>query len=235
VFEVRYTYRLGAEFQHNFFGDAATRLGISWSQRSGVPYSAAMFDNASNSVSGRSAVFGTVNTSSHLLYVPDFGQTPVSTSYVNAAGTTVTGGLQVGNVIFADQATLTALQTLVKGTVLANYQGKIAPKNILTGPRFTKLDLNFAQEIPFFFHSKITALFAIENVLNLLDRNWGSYQEYGNTAVVRVACGRSVATNPAAGAQACPQYVYSVYTDPKTQTYPKASLWAIRAGVRFSF
>lgn len=236
VFEVTNTYRAAIELKHKFIGDNETRFGLSWALRTGVPYSAQMFDNSSNSTSGRAAVFGTVNTTAHLLYVPDFSQTAAAgVSYVDASGATKTGAIQVGNVLFADQATLDSLKALVQGTVLSKYQGQIAPKNVLTGPKFDKVDLNFAQDIHLFGRAKITGLFSIENFLNLLNRNWGSYQEYGNTAVVRVACGRSLATNPAAGAQACPQYVYSVYSDPRTQTYTKASLWAIRAGFRFSF
>jgi hypothetical protein len=49
--------------------------------------------------------------------------------------------------------------------------------------------------------------------------------------VVRVAC-----QTPAAGnAQTCPAYIYSTYAAPKTQSYSKPSLYAIRAGVRFDF
>lgn len=236
VFEVTDTYRAAFELKHKFFGDNLTRFGLSWALRSGVPYSATMWDNGTNNTSGRAGVFGTVNTSSHLLYVPDFSQTAVSgVSYIDSTGATRTGGVQVGNVIFANQATLDSLKTLVNGTQLRNYYGKIMPKNALTGPSFSKIDLNFSQEIPVVGRSKLTAMFSIENFLNLLNRNWGSYQEFGNTSVVRVACARSLVTNATPGAQACPQYVYSNYSDPRTTTYTKASLWALRAGVRFSF
>jgi len=179
---------------------------------------------------GRANVFGTVlNTSEHLFYVPNFALTPVT----NASATQGVAGTltQYGNVIFADAATLTAVQNLVNGTKLAQYQGQIAPKNLLTGPSYNKVDLHFAQQIPFFHHSKITALFDIENFLNLLNRNWGSYEAFSDTAVVRVTC-----QTPAAGsAQTCPNYVYSTFTNPKTVVQPKFSLYAIRAGVRFDF
>ncbi|MEO7383722.1 MAG: TonB-dependent receptor, partial [Novosphingobium sp.] len=229
AFEVRSTYRASLDLHHKFFGDNETRFGVSWALRSGVPFSALMFDSSSNSVSGRAAVFGTINTSSHLLYVPDFSLTAVT----NASTTQGTAGTltQYGNVVFADAATLASVQALVNGTALKNYQGKIAPKNLLTGPSYSKIDLNFAQEFPFFMRSKITALFSIENFLNLLNREWGSYQEIGNTSVIRVACQTAAAGN----AQACPAYIYSSYSAPKTTTYPKASLWTIRAGVRLSF
>jgi hypothetical protein len=231
MFEVTHTIRANMEFKHKFFGDNETRFGLNWELRSGQPFSVTMFDSTTNNATGRAGVFGTVlNTSAHLLYVPDFNLTPTTTASTTqgVAGTLT----QYGNVIFADAATLTALKTLVTGTELKNYQGKIVPKNLMTGPWYNKVDINVAQQIPFFFHSKITAMFGIENFLNLLNKNWGSYLDYGtSTSVVRVAC-----QTPAAGnAQTCPNYVYSVYSAPKTQAYSKPSLYAIRAGVRFDF
>jgi hypothetical protein len=230
AFETTHTIRGNIDFKHNFFGDNQTRFGINWELRSGQPFSVVMNDFGTNATTGRAAVFGTVNTQSHLLYVPNFGLTPVT----NASTTQgVTGTLtQYGNVIFADAATLASVQALVNGTALKNYQGRIAPKNLLTGPWYNKVDLNLAQQVPFFFHSKFTALFSIENFLNLLNRNWGTYQDFGGSAtVLRVAC-----QTPAAGnAQTCPNYIYSTYSAPKTSTLSKPSLYAIRAGVRFDF
>ena len=180
----------------------------------------------------RAAVFGTaLNTSSHLFYVPNFNLTPVA----NASATQgVAGALtQYGNVIFADAATLASVQALVNGTALSKYQGQIAPKNSFTGPWYNKVDLNFAQQLPFFHGSKITALFGIENFLNLLNRNWGTYQDFGGSqSVVRVAC----QTAAAGATQTCPNYIYSVYSAPKTTVgQVRNSLYAIRAGVRFDF
>ena len=246
TFEVTHTLRAILGFHHKFFGDNETRFGINWELRSGQPFSITMSDsvnstagNASCNVSvggtnvatGRACVFGTaLNTSSHLFYVPNFGLTPSTTASTTQGQA---GSLtQYGNVIFADAATLAAVQGLVNGTALKNYQGQIAPKNSFTGPWYNKVDLNFAQQLPFFHGSKITAMFGSENFLNLLNRDWGTYQDFGGSAsVVRVAC-----QTPAAGnAQTCPAYIYSTYTAPKTQSYSKPSLYAIRAGVRFDF
>ena len=224
AFEVRHTIRANIDFHHKFFDDNETRFGINWELRSGQPFSLTMNDNTSGA-NGRALVFGTTsNTSAHLLYVPDFGLTPTTTS--------VAGQVQYGNVIFANQATADSMKALVLGTALKNYQGKISSKGLLTGPWYNKVDLNFAQQIPFFFHSKFTALLSIENFLNMLNRNWGSYQDYGiSQTVVNVTCGSAAA----GAAQTCPNYVYSNYSAPKTQSYTKPSLYAIRAGVRFDF
>lgn len=238
VFEVKSMYRFEANFHHRFFGDNETRFGLSFSSRSGTPYSLVMNDNATLSATGqsqRAAVFGTVNTSSHLLYVPDFSATPTTgvTYYLNGSNTATAGGIQVGNVIFDQQSTLTSLKNLIDGTGLNGYYGKILPKNNLFSPRFNNLNLNFAQDVPLPFGAKFTALASIENFLNMLDNRWGSYQEFGNTSVVRVSCARTTLALPTG--QQCTNYQFSAYSDPRTNTYPKSSLWTIRVGGRIRF
>ncbi len=230
TFEVTDQVRAGLEYKHNFFKDLQTRIGFNFEQRSGLPFSVTMNDSATNTTTGRANVFGTaLNASSQLFYVPNFNLTPVT----NASTTQGTTGslTQYGNVIFADTATLNAVQNLVNTTSLGKYQGQIAPKNVLTGPSYNKIDMHFSQQIPFFGRSKISAVFDIENFLNFLSRSWGSYQAISDTAVVRVTC-----QTPAAGSsQTCPNYIYSVYNAPKSTTQAKASLYTIRAGVRFDF
>ncbi|HZV10107.1 MAG TPA: hypothetical protein VFF94_10140, partial [Novosphingobium sp.] len=216
AFEISSIVRANINFHHKFFGDNETRLGINWELRSGQPYSITMNDYTTNSTNGRSGVFGTVlNTTSQLLYVPNFANC---------------SGLTCGNVTFDSASTMANLQKLVNGTKLYNYQGAIAPKNLMTGPSYNKIDLNFAQQIPVprLGRGKLTALFSIENFLNMLNRDWGTYQDIGATAVVKVAC-------VAVGGNACGQYLYSSYSSPKAQAYIKPSLYAIRAGVRFDF
>ncbi|MDE2042687.1 MAG: hypothetical protein KGJ05_06420, partial [Alphaproteobacteria bacterium] len=224
AFEVTNEIRAGFEIHHAFFGDNLTTLGFNAEFRSGQPFSIEFGDYTTNNVSGRPNVFGTVqNNFSQLFYVPNFAgaaSNPCPTS----------GKSTFGIVTFADAATCSGVYNLVTQTKLGKYQGQIAPKNVLTGPSYNKVDLHFAQQLPFFHHSKITALFDIENFLNLLNTNWGSYQAYADTAVVRVAC-----TGAAVGGQTCPGYLYSSYSAPKTISYSKFSLYTIRAGVRFDF
>jgi hypothetical protein len=133
--------------------------------------------------------------------------------------------------VFDSQTTLNSLKNLVQTTALNKYQGHIAPKNLLTGPTYEKVDLVFSQQFPFYRRSKITALFSIENFLNLLDRSMGSYLDYGTAdSVVQVTC-----TGGTINGQACPQYRYASYSAPTTTAFAKPSLFTIRAGVRFDF
>ncbi|WEK48158.1 MAG: TonB-dependent receptor [Candidatus Andeanibacterium colombiense] len=216
-FEVTHTFRANLDFKHRFFGDNETRFNVNWELRSGQPFSVTMNDSA-----GRNGVFGTAqNTTAHLLYVPDFSLTPTN------------GGLTYGIVTFSNDDTRKAVQALVEGTKLKDYQGGIAPKNLLTGPWYNKVDLNLAQQlpVPLTDGGKFTLMFGIENFLNLLNRDWGSYQDYGvSQTVVTVAC-----NGAPSGGQTCPGYKYSSYAAPTTQTYSKPSLYAIRVGVRVDF
>ena len=221
---MKHTVRADFEFHHAFFDDAQTRFGVNLELRSGQPFSAVMNDNTFAGTGcnpgGRACVFGTTNTSAHLLYVPDFSLAPTN------------GGLTYGNVTFANAASRDALMAQVLGSNLKNYQGSIAPKNSLFGPWYYKMDLNFAQQIPFFLHGKVTALLSVENFLNLLNHNWGTYQDYGNSqTLVFVSC-----TGATTNGQTCPQYQYSTAAAKiSTTSIPKYSLYAIRVGVRMDF
>jgi len=65
-----------------------------------------------------------------------------------------------------------AVEALATGTifrVMSKYQGQIAPKNLLTGPSYDKVDINLAQQIPLYGRAKLTALFSMENFLNFLN------------------------------------------------------------------
>lgn len=234
LFEVTDTVRLGFNYRHSFIKGFETRFGLSLESRSGAPYSITFTDGtASGAASGRVPTFGSVlNNGEFLFYVPNFSLTPVT----NASTTQgVTGSLtQYGNVIFADATTLSAVQNVINATNLTKYQGQIVPKNSQTGPGYNKVDLHFSQQVPFFHNSHFTALFDVENFLNLLNSNWGSFKAFSDQSVVRVTC----QTPQAGSAQTCPNYVYSAATtaaNQKATIYPKFSLYAIRAGVRFDF
>jgi len=164
-------------------------------------------------------VFGTTGTSTHyLFYVPTGPNDPKA--------------------VYADQATATAVEALINSTDLKKYRGKVAPRNAFRDPWFTKLDLHVEQQIPTFLGSSRIAVFAdVENVLNLLDHNWGQTVRASfpyNKSVVQVAC-------VAAGANTCDHYLYSKASTPATLASPVnnfnlgASLYTIRIGARFTF
>ena len=217
TFEFRHNAKLQLGWRKDLFGDNEFRIDLFGETRSGKPYSYTFNDPSS----GRSAVFGTVGSNARmLLYVPDFN----ATQTLSAAGRP-----QLGNVEFANQAALEGLRQIVDSTDLRRYYGRIAPRNLGTSPSYTKLDLRIQQAIPLPLGAKFRMFADVENVLNLLNRNWNTYKVFqDNVAVVNVAC-------VADGSNPCARYLYSSPNDQVATTFQNASLWQIRVGARIDF
>ena len=229
--EIKYRFTYSVGFDRAFFRDYRTVVQLFGETRAGRPFSYGMIDNTRN----RSPVFGTVLTSdqaTNLLYVPTGTNDPI--------------------VSYDSVATQAALDALINGTELNKYRGRIAAKNISRNPSFTRIDLHLEQEIPTFIgRSRVTLFGDINNVLNLIDKDWGELRQLSFPAtagVVQVQCLTApVATGtavPATGAgaaattsaQSCAQYRYSSFNTPNTQAVNTTqSLYAIRLGARFTF
>lgn len=225
IYEYRNQYKFGVNFNHAFFGQAKTNIGLFGEVRSGRPYSITMLDNTGT----RGTVFGTVgNLGNMLLYVPTAADAKVS---------------------FDTVASETAFNALVSNLGLEKYRGRIVPKNSQNSPNFAKIDLHVGQEIPLPFVStgKLELFADIENVLNLLDRDWGTLRQVQfpyNAALVRVQCLSApvaTGTTPAAAqinsstTQTCSQYRYSNVQAPTEVTQTRQSLYGIRIGARIKF
>lgn len=223
--EIKWSFKYSIGFDHAFFGDYRTAIQLFGETRAGRPYSYTMLD--SNTV--RSPVFGTSLTSSvgtNLLYVP--------TSSTDAL------------VSYDSDATKNALDSFINSTNLSKYRGQIAPKNIARLKPFTQIDLHLEQEIPTFVgKSRITLFADINNLPNLLNKNWGGLYQIGFppvASIVTVQCANAAgtplsgavgtATNPANG---CVKYRYSSFKSPNQTLSTAVSLYAIRVGARFTF
>ena len=200
-------FRLVAGYDAELFGDNNTRVELFYNVRSGQRYSYT-FNDPTN---GRSAVFGVNGRGSRgLIYVPDVS---------NATADPL--------VTYAPGFDFAAFQAFVQNSELADYQGQIAPKNIGKTPWVHKLDLSVRQEVPFVFGGKIELLADVENVLNLLDKDWGTIRQVGfpyTSSLVNVACNTG-----------CTQYTYSSFRAPIEATQINGSLWGVRFGVRVAF
>ena len=225
--QVAWSFKYGANFDHAFFGDYRTIVGLFGETSAGRPYSYTMQDAGTST---RSAVFGLVgNDTRYLLYVPKTGDDAI-VSYDSAA-------------------TQASLEDIIKGTKLEDYRGKIAPRNIARARAFTRLDLHLEQELPTFVgRSRISVFADIQNLPNLLNKNWGGFRQAAFPYiedVVQVQCLTTpVATGTAPGAgqiatssaQPCVQYRYSTAVKP-SDAIPeiRPSLYFIRLGARFKF
>jgi hypothetical protein len=171
-------------------------------------------------------VFGTVGTNSrYLMYVPNVSSRTADPLVTYAA-----------NFDFA------GFQNFVQNSSLNEFQGEIAPKNIERSPWFHDIDLRVSQEVPFVFGGKIELIADVENVLNLINSDWGTLRQIsGSVPLVNVRCLQTAGgTTAATLTQNCAQYEFSnrqgnTFTPPIENVQLNASLWGVRFGVRVVF
>jgi hypothetical protein len=213
-------------YEHAFFGDNQTRIEFFYNSRAGQRFSYTFADITAN----RSAVFGVTGTNNrYLVYVP------------NVASATADPLVQ-----YATGFDFAGFQTFIQNSDLKNHQGKIAPKNLGRSPRFNKLDLHISQELPFVLGGKLEAFADVENLLNLINSDWGSLRQvafpyYGT--LVNVSCVSTPGSSGAANTtptQVCGQYRYSnrsgtTFAAPQTALFQNPSLWQVRVGARVKF
>ncbi len=224
-YQIDDTIKLGVGYKHSFFGDALTRIDLFFESRAGQRFSYTVQD----STTGRSAVFGVTGVNNrYLAYIPTGPNDPL----VTYASGSVSGVAQSA----ADAATL--LDSIISGSSLAKYRGKIAPKNLGQSPRFNKLDLHISQEIPLPFKTKLEVFSDIENVLNLIDRDWGSLRQVGFpyfAQLANVTCLTTLTgTTASTTATPCARYSYNNVRAPGL-TSDNVSLYAVRIGARLRF
>jgi outer membrane receptor for ferrienterochelin and colicin len=208
-------YRLKLGYDAEIFGDNNTRVELFFNSQSGQRFSYTFADQASGN--NRSAVFGVTGTNNrYLFYVPNVSSPTADPLVTYATGFDFAG-----------------FQSFIQNSELNRYQGSIAPKNIGKSPRYNKLDLSVRQEVPFVFGGKVELQMDLDNVLNLLDSDWGTIRQvpfpyYGT--LVNVTC-----TTPA-----CTQYTFAnragtTFAEPARGIQLNSSLWALRFGVRVKF
>ncbi|RVT89169.1 TonB-dependent receptor [Sphingomonas crocodyli] len=213
IYEIKNSWKLHLDFEHEYIDGYKTRLNIFAERRSGIPYSLTMNDSVQTNSHGN--VFGTAGSSNrYLLYVPN-----VSSITADSL------------VTYDSAATFNNFAAFVTANGLK--QGKIAKKNSQTAPHWDKIDLHIDQEIPLPVVStgKITVFADLENVLNMLNKNWGSLRQVAFpylASVVNVACVSVVNGN-------CTQYRYSNFSNPAVANQGRVSLWALRLGARVGF
>ncbi len=208
-------FRLVAGYDTNLFGDNNTRFELFFNSQSGQRFSYTMADQASGN--NRSNVFGVTGSNTrYLMYVPN-----------------VSSATADSRVVYAPNFDFAGFQSLVQNSELNKYQGGIAPKNIGRTPRYNRIDLAVRQEVPFVFGGKIELSADIENVLNLVNKDWGTIRQvafpyYGT--LVNVTCATA----------ACTQYQFAnrsgtTVTAPTEGVNLNGSLWAVRFGARVKF
>lgn len=132
-------------WEHNFFGDYATRVSAFYDGHSGAPYSWIF----GNDVNGDS-------------YVRDLAFIPLNRNDVAFVSGT------------SDALITSFFQYIGNDPELQRNTGRIFERNDGRAPWVSQLDLSFSQEIPGFMKGHKGELrFDIFNVLNMIDKDWG--------------------------------------------------------------
>ena len=209
IYQIKDQWKFGIDFNRALFdSEHKTRISLFGEYRSGRPYSLTALDNSG----GRTAVYGTVGTGGlPLLYVPTAGNDP--------------------RVVFDTPASEAAFNSAVTQLGIEKFRGRVISKNSQQNPDFFKVDLHVEQELPLLFGSKLSIFADVENLLNMINRDWGSLRQVGfpqNAPLVRVACNTTVGNN-------CTQYRYSNVLLPNEALITIPSLYQIRVGARIKF
>jgi hypothetical protein len=184
-----------------------------------------------NTGSGRSVVTG-VNKGGQLAYIPDLsGTTSTSTS----------GAILVSSdskVAFDSLATFNSVKTLINNFGLP--AGQIAPRGFNTNDQIHLLDMRISQELPGAFEGhKGFLTFDFQNVLNMINEDWGVVEEYGDQQTLyTAACADATGAVNNTGTVLCNRYRITnpstILTNPKTRNVDR-SRWQIQVGVRYEF
>jgi len=220
-------------FKEEFFGDYATRLGITFIARSGRPYSATFtgggeFNDSASGFENALAYIPTGRNDPNVVFIPT----------LSSSGVVVRTADQVA----AD------LDAYISATDCVNkYRGRSIPRNTCSNEWYYDLDLSFSQEIPgpgsFFGVDDRLKLFAtFDNFLNFLDSDWNVQRRRNFAGLQDIAtAGRAAAgaANPAVPAvDSQGRYVISAFNpdiEADNQINISSSVWRLKIGVSYDF
>lgn len=222
--EIKHRWKMELGYERSFFRDLATRVNVFAEVRTGRPISFVMNDPAS----GRGSTFG-VNRGNHLLYVPDFQNDPDPND------------LNVGFVTFDSIATRNNFRRAVD--LFGLPQGGIVPKGGGSDdqPEVYQVDLQLSQDLPAFMNGhKFQVILDFQNVLNMLDSDWGLVEEYNDSnRLISAQCADATGAAAPAGSAVCARYRYTNFSPTaetkNTENPLSRSLWAVQLRLRYQF
>jgi hypothetical protein len=229
-YEIEHRFTLALNWKKAFFKDAYTSAGLFIERRSGRPYSYTFLTDL-QAIPG-SNPWGDPRQDSRdrqLFYVP-LENDPNVVYSVPACPESNPGC----DLVAASAAFGAAVNGFISGSGLERYRGQIAPRNVFNSPWVSNANLRLAQEIPLGWKDlRAVVTLDVQNILNLINNNWGQLASVGFPYVAPVL---------AASINAQGQYVYRpVNTNdpvPQKATNSVASLpsvWRIALGVRIEF
>ena len=103
-------------------------------------------------------------------------------------------------------------------------RGEIVDRNSVNSDWWIKADIRVSQQLPAFKEGhKASAFFVIENFTNMLNDEWGDFNQYSTREqVVEVNLVND-------------EYVYSNFSTPGQGLIRGPSLWEVRVGINYRF
>ena len=203
-----HNFVLRARFQHFFFDDYPTTVGLFFQRRSGRPFSYTYEDDTVERYFGDSDDEERV-----LLYVPT-GPTDPAFDF---------SGLSAEEV--------SALFTFLDQSGLSQYAGQITPKNGFDGPWTSDLDIRISQLLPIFRRHSVELWLDIENVLNMFSDK-DNIHEYTNTGDIQEGVRVLEVLGDTSNTD---QFVVSDWFNEGTNRDVLDSVWRLQLGIRYRF
>ncbi len=235
-YEIKDRFSGALNWSHKFFGDYSTQVGLFYEGRSGRPFSYIFAGDAN----------GDNRTFNDLFYVPSgpgdvrFGVLNPSGTYFACSALNSAGTACAANAVSA-QAMEAAYWTWFEGQEgLQRYRGTYAPENAFRASWVNTFDLRISQELPGFFDGHKSKIWVdIQNVGNLINKDWGHILDYGFTGNQAVATlvginqGQYV-YNFRSGTEFGQRAALGVPTDADQQTNG-VSQWSVTVGLKYEF
>jgi hypothetical protein len=232
LYQIEHAFKFGLSYEKQFFADLTTRFDLFGQVNSGAPYTLTYDIGSTNALFGRAGNFESPYDNNPI-YVPTSGDSKV---------------------VYASTFDQAAFNSLIDSKGVD--RGQIHKVNSLSGPWQRRWDLKFQQELPGFLgDNRFKLEIDIQNVLNMLNSDWGTYANapgFGQQAVViadlvRASDVASVGVDAApaltrdAPRTACTTpgacvYRYNRYT-PRSDNLPSTSqsVWYAKIGLRYEF
>ena len=238
-FETKHSFKFNFGYERNLIGDLATRIDVFGQVFKGDVWTPAFNIDNNNTLFGRPGDFENP-FDNRPIYVPNPGNDPI--------------------VVYGSNFDQAAFFNFVEENNLAT--GQIAEVRSRRTGWNNIWDLRFQQELPgipgvgrFIGDNRFKLQFDIENVLNLLNNDWGRFQDgpsFGDAPIIRadIVSVADVAANGIDGATAltgdAPRttclsqgdcvYRYNSFTNIATErTVPERSVYTMRLTLRYDF
>ncbi len=162
IYERKHRILLSAGYETNFWSDLASSVNVFYERRSGQPYSFTMGGdrNVLARMYGESAAFSGANRM--LFYVPKGDGSDVRLESDATKGA----------------ISQEAMDAFINKHHLGKYRGQTAPRNAFFSDWIQEVNLRLAQELPGYGEKgKARLVFDVQNLPNLLDKNWGQAKQ----------------------------------------------------------